>query len=94
MRRVKLMVAKEFKYKYFQTQPTFAVCNTEIGWAMLRATFCLKKIEKVHIVLQNKGWIKFTNAKDWKKVKNQVVEQPSLKENGSFPCCLVIKIEE
>ena len=61
---------------------------------MFRATFGLREVEKVRVAWQNKGWTKVTTAEDWEKVKGQVVEKPSLEENSSFPCCLVMKIEE
>ena len=40
------MLAKEFRCECTQTQPTFAVLNTITRWAMFRATFGLKEIEK------------------------------------------------
>ena len=50
---VKLTVAKKFRCKCFQTQLTFAVFNTITGWAMFRATFGLREVEKVHVAWQN-----------------------------------------
>ena len=91
---VKLTVAKEFKDEYSQTQLTFAVFNTITGWATFKAIFGLKEEEKVRVTWQNKGWTKVTTAEDWKKVKGQVVDQPSPEENSGFPRCLVIEIEE
>ena len=91
--RVKLTVAKKFRCEYSQTQPTFAVLNTVIGWAMFRATFGLKEMVKVCIAWQNKGWTKVTTAENWEKVKGQVVEQPNSEENGGFSRRLVIEIE-
>ena len=58
------MMAKEFRCKCFQTQPTFTVLNTVTGWATIRAIFGLREIEKVCIAWQNKGWIKVTIAED------------------------------
>ena len=46
---IKLMVAKEFRCKYSQTQSTFAVLNIVMRWATFRATFYLRGIEKVHV---------------------------------------------
>lgn len=45
---VKLMLAKEFRCECSQTQLTFAVFNTVMGWAMFRATFGLREVEKAH----------------------------------------------
>ena len=67
--RVKLTVAKKFRYECSQTQPTFAVFNTITGWATFRATFGLREVEKVRVAWQNKGWTKVTTAEDWEKVK-------------------------
>ena len=72
-----MTLAKEFRYECSQTQLTFAVFNTITGWATFRATFSLKKVEKVCVAWQNKGWTKVITANDWKKVKGQVVKQPS-----------------
>ena len=46
---VKLTVAKEFRCECSQTQPMFAVFNTVMGWAMFRATFGLREVEKVRV---------------------------------------------
>ena len=43
------MVAKEFRCEYSQTQLTFVVFNTVTGWAMFKATFSLKEMEKVYV---------------------------------------------
>ena len=48
-RRVKLSLVKEFKYKYSQTQSMFAVLNIVTGWALFKAIFSLKKMEKVRV---------------------------------------------
>ena len=50
-------------------------------------------MEKVRVAWQNEGWTKVTTVEDWEKVKSQVVEQPSLEENGGFPRRLVMEIE-
>ena len=63
------MVAKKFRCECSQTQPTFAMFNTVTGWATLKATFGLKKMEKVRVAQQNEGWTKVTTAEDWEKVK-------------------------
>ena len=94
IRGVKLTVAKEFRYECFQTQPMFAVFNTIMGWAIFRATFGFREVEKVRVAWQNKGWTKVTTAGDWEKVKGRVVKQLSPEENGGFPRRLVMKIEE
>ena len=60
---------------------------------MFRATFGLKKMEKVRVAWQNEGWTKVTTAEDWEKVKGHVVEKPSPEENGEFPRRLVMEIE-
>ena len=86
-------MAKEFKCECSQTQPTFAVLNTVMGWATFRAIFGLKEMEKVRVVWQNKDWTEVTTTEDWKKVKGQVVKQFSPKENGGFSRNLVIEIE-
>lgn len=75
-------------------QLTFKVCNTAIEWAIFRTTFGLKKIEKVYITWQNKGWTKVTTMKDWEKIKSQVVKQPNPEENEGFLYCLIMEIEE
>ena len=41
---------------------------------MFRATFGLRKIEKVYVAWQNKGWTKVITAGDEEKVKDQVVK--------------------
>lgn len=61
---------------------------------MFKAIFGLKEIEKVRVAQQNESWIKVTITKDWKKIKSQMVGQPSLEENWGFSCCLEIKIEK
>ena len=43
---IKLIIAKEFRYECSQMQSTLTVFNTVLGWAMFRATFGSKKIEK------------------------------------------------
>ena len=46
---------------------------------MFKAIFGLKKMEKVCVTWQNKGWTKVTTAEDWEKVKSQIVQQLSSK---------------
>ena len=88
-----MTVAKEFRCECSQTQPTFAVLNTVTGWATFRAAFGLREMEKVRVAWQNEGWTKVTTVEDWEKIKGQVVEQPSLEENGRFLHRLVIETE-
>ena len=88
-----MTVAKEFRCKCYQTQLTFAVLNTVMGWVMFRATFGLREMEKVRVAWQNESWTKVTTAEDWEKVKGQVVKQPSPEENGGFLRRLVMEIE-
>ena len=85
-------MAKKVRCKCSQTQLTFAVLHIVTGWATFRATFGLKKIKKVRIAWQNESWTKVIIAKDWEKVKGQVVKQPSLEKNREFLHCLVIEI--
>lgn len=47
------MMAKKFRYKYYQTQFTFAVSNTITEWAIFKAIFGLNDIKKVCIAWQN-----------------------------------------
>ena len=61
---------------------------------MFKAKFDLKEVEKVRVAWQNKGWAKVITAKDWEKVKCQIVKQPNPEENSGFPRHLVIKIEK
>ena len=49
------MGVKEFRCECSQIQPMFAVLNTVMGWAMFRATFGLREMEKVHVTWQNEG---------------------------------------
>ena len=42
----------------------FAVLNTVMGWAMFRATFGLREMEKVRVAWQNEGWTKVTTVED------------------------------
>ena len=89
-----MTVAKEFGCKCSQTQLMFVFFNTGMGWTTFTATFGFKEIEKVCIAWQNEGWTKVTTAKNWEKVKGQVIKQPSPEENEGFSCCLVMEIEE
>ena len=51
-------------------------------------------MKKVCVAWQNEDWTIITTAKDWKKAKSQVVNQPSPEENGELPRRLVMEIEE
>ena len=50
-------------------------------------------MEKVRVAWQNEGWTKITTAKDWEKIKGQVVEKPSSEENREFLRRLLIELE-
>ena len=75
---------EEFRCEFFQTQPEFAMLTTKIKWATFRAIFRINKNQKICVTWQNKSWTKMKITEDWNKIREQVIEQPSLKNNGNF----------
>ncbi len=61
---------------------------------MFRARFEIDKHEKISVVWQNKSWTKVETTEDWDKIREQVVEQLNLEDNGNFARRLVIEIRE
>ena len=49
MEKVKLTVAKKFRYECSQTQLTFVILNTVTGRSTFRAIFDLREMEKVRV---------------------------------------------
>lgn len=89
-----MTVTKKFRCECSQIKLTFAVFNIITRWVLFRVTFGLYKMKKVFVAWHNKGWTKVRTAEDWKKIKGQVIKQPSPEKNGGFLHHLVIKIEE
>ncbi len=83
---------EEFKYECSQTQPRIAMLTTATKWATFRAMIKIGKNEEICVAWQNKGWTKMKTMEDWDKIREQVVEQPSLEDNRNFPQHLVIEI--
>ncbi len=83
---------EEFRCECSQTQPGVAMLTTATKWVTFRAIFGIDKHEKIRVAWQNKGWTKVETTEDWDKIREQVIEQASLEDNGNFPRRLVMEI--
>lgn len=61
---------------------------------MFWAIFKRDKNEKIRIIWQNKSWIKTEITENQDKIREQVVKQPSLKDNKNFLQHLLMEIRK
>ena len=61
---------------------------------MFWAIFGIDKNEEIRVIWQNKSWTKVETTEDWDKIREQIIEQSSLKNNRNFPRRLVMEIRE
>lgn len=62
-------------------QPAFAMLSIATKWIEFWVIFKIDKNKEIHVSWQNKSWTKVETMEDWDKIKRQVVEQLSPKDN-------------